>query len=170
MPLTRDEANALAELLCVVRPSWNTRGVITKGLAPLAKHPAPLPVIAWAALRAAADPQNLTPAVIPLNGPHWNLSDRPPEPRLTPELECPRHPGKWAGNCPLCHVDGITATYDHTDPPDPSEHRDARQRAREAARRARTALQIPETGDDDVTSTNTSTTDPVTDPTEGSTA
>lgn len=107
MPISRDEATALAELLCVVQPKWNTRGVIVKGLGPLAKHPAPLEVITWAAIRAARDPNNLTPAVIPLNGPHWNLADRPAPPRLTPELECPRHPGQWAGNCGPCRADQL---------------------------------------------------------------
>ena len=33
---------------------------------------------------AAADPDVVTPAVIPTNAGHWNLADRPPTPRLTP--------------------------------------------------------------------------------------
>lgn len=109
MPITRDQALPLAELLCVIRPQWNTRGVLTAGLQPLEKHPAPLEVIAWAAIRAAQDPDNLTPAVIPLNGPHWNLADRPTQPRLTPEHECARHVGQWAGNCPSCRADQLAA-------------------------------------------------------------
>lgn len=142
MPLTRDQATALAELIHVVRPSWDTRGIFTRGLVPLAKHPAPLEVIAWAALRAAADPDNRTPAVIPLNGHHWNLADRPPEPRLTPDLECPRHVGKWAGNCPLCRADQLAAPDEHEPKDDGLSHMPARERAREAARRAKRALEV----------------------------
>lgn len=112
MPITRDQGLPVAELLCILKPSWNVRGVMTRGLAPLERHPAPLPVIVWAAIRAAQDPEILTPAVIPLNGPHWNLADRPPIPRLTPDLECPTHPGQWAGNCPSCRADTIAADRD----------------------------------------------------------
>lgn len=150
MPISRAEANALAELVCTVRPQWNTRGVIVKGLAPLAKHPAPLEVIAWAALRAAADREILTPAVIPLNGPHWNLADRPPEPRLTPEYECKKHPGQWADWCSSCHAD-LKADPTVDDHLEPVDGRDARSRARAAARAAKHALTIdnaePDTDD-----------------------
>lgn len=104
MPISRDEANALAELLAVIRPAWNTRGIIRSGLVPLAHHPAPLEVIVWAAIRAARDPNVRTPAVIPTNASHWYLADRPATPRLTPEHECRTHPGKWADNCPECRV------------------------------------------------------------------
>lgn len=151
MPITREEATALAELICAVRPQWNTRGVLSKGLAPLAKHPAPLPVIAWAAIRAAQDPDNRTPAVIPLNGPHWNLSDQPKPPRLTPDLECPQHLGQWAGNCRSCAVDGISHPGDPVLTHDDHDHRDARTRARETAAHARRALGGPDTPEDPVT-------------------
>lgn len=152
MPITRDEGNALAELICIVRPTWNTRGVIRKGLAPLVHHPAPLEVIAWAALRAAKDPANLTPAIIPLNGPHWNLADRPETPRLTPEHECKRHPGKWASNCPLCHVDHIR----HPEDPDPrpvagegTPRDNAIAAAKAAAARAKHALEVTDDDQED---------------------
>lgn len=147
MPITREEATALAELLCVIRPTWNTRGVLTKGLGPLAKHPAPLEVIAWAALRAARNPEVLTPAVIPMNGPHWNLADRPETPRLTPEHECPRHVGKWAANCPSCAAEQIGRSSLHPDEdttPDgwtPPTREEAIARAKRDAQAAKTAHQ-----------------------------
>jgi hypothetical protein len=141
MPITRPEAIALAELVAIVRPQWSTRGIITKGLAPLAKHPAPLEVIAWAALRAAGNRDVNTPAVIPLNGPHWDLADRPRTPRLTPELECPRHVGQWAGNCPPCVSERI-ARADGETPVAAEEHVSARDRARNAARAAKHGLAI----------------------------
>lgn len=142
MPISRDEATALAELLCTIKPNWNIRGVIVSGLGPLAKHPAPLEVIAWAAIRAARDPEVLTPAVIPLNGPHWNLAERPATPRLTPDLECPRHVGKWAGNCPECNAEakGIPdpePSADETWQPPELDRAALIARAKDAARDAR---------------------------------
>lgn len=139
MPISRDEATALAELITVVRPAWDARGVMSRGLGPLAKHPAPLEVIAWAALRAAADPDCRTPAAIPLNGRHWDLAARPETPRLTPEHECPRHPGQWAGNCSPCRSEELAGPDDTESAPVLST-KNAQERARDAARRARRVL------------------------------
>lgn len=154
MPITREQAVALAELVCIVRPRWNTRGVIARGLGPLAKHPAPLEVIAWAALRAAADPTHVdTPAGIPLNGPHWNLADRPPAPRLTPEHECPHHPGQWADLCRSCHADRIALDDDPDDTAGDTPRDGAIARAKHAAQLAKHAGQgtHDDDQDDDVT-------------------
>lgn len=144
MPITREEGTALAELLCIIRPSWNTRGVITKGLVPLVSHPAPVEVIAWAAIRAAKDPNNLTPAVIPLNGPHWNLSDRPTPPRLTPEHECPHHVGQWAATCRSCAVDAHSSPFGDPEPAplegNGTPRENAIARAKHAAQLAKHAL------------------------------
>lgn len=152
MPITRPEAEALAELLAIVRPNWTVRGIMA-GLKPLAAHPAPLPVIAWAAIRCAQDRDVQTPAVIALNGPHWDLSERPREPRLTPELECREHVGKWAGNCPLCHAEKLgTDEHDLREPDDDGlSHLDPRARIREATARAkRVAHQLEADADREV--------------------
>lgn len=116
MPLTRDEADALARLCAHLRPAWNYPGVY-KQLAALAHHPAPAAVLCQVAIRAAADPDHVhTPAVIPMDGPHWNLTDAPaPKPvRLTADHECKQHAGQWAGNCGLCTSEklGGQAWYD----------------------------------------------------------
>lgn len=143
MPITPEQALPLAELLCTIRPNWNTRGVMARGLYPLEKHPAPLAVIAWAAIRCAQDHENVTPAVIPLNGPHWNLADRPPTPRLTSDHECRQHPGQWAGNCPACRADQIAQADPPWDPnqPTPADPTEAAAQARAAIHDARASKQ-----------------------------
>ena len=110
MPITRDQATGLTEVLLAVRdelgehaPRWTQRQTML-ALGELRAHPAALEVIAWAAIRCARDPLVHSPHVIPMNGPHWDLGQRPREPRLTPDLECPKHVGKWAGNCPECRA------------------------------------------------------------------
>lgn len=69
MTITRDQAEALAELVHALRPEWDPQGI----LAALAKarDRADAPTVAIAAIRAAATPTNRTPAVIPLSGDHW---------------------------------------------------------------------------------------------------
>ncbi len=73
--LDRDRAHALAALLATLRPDWDAKGV----LAALgrAQDRGTAYDLAHAALRAAADLGNRTPAVIPLDGPHWHTQSAP---------------------------------------------------------------------------------------------
>lgn len=75
MPLTRDQAQHIAELACTIRPEWTVTDTL-RGLHPLGKHPSDLATLAWAVIRAAATVP--TPADLPWNSPAWGL-DRPPE-------------------------------------------------------------------------------------------
>lgn len=81
--MTREEAEALTNLIHELRPEWD-RGGIFKALG-LVKDRNPFDV-SMAALRAAADPETRTPGRIPTAGDHWHerisptVAPRPPKP------------------------------------------------------------------------------------------
>lgn len=90
--LTQPQADAIAILVSRLRPDWDVRGV----MAALAKVRDRDPFLAAvAAVRAAANPTNRTPAVIAMDGAHW-LSPAPTA-----------KPGVWQPP-PMCgHCHGI---------------------------------------------------------------
>ena len=67
----------------LIRPEWGASGVLKAVIE--AKDTAPAPDLACAAIRAAADPNNRTPAVIGMTGPHW--LDLEHKPRSVPTSE-----------------------------------------------------------------------------------
>jgi hypothetical protein len=69
---------ALAFVVNAVRPDWDRPGVLAK-LNQATAAGKPLGQLAVAAIRAALDESNRTPAVIPLDGAHWRDT---PAPRL----------------------------------------------------------------------------------------
>jgi hypothetical protein len=81
--LSYEAAVTLGEFIhAYVRPDWDTKGIVhalgearTKGTAAQ---------VAVAALVAAQNPTNRTPAVIPLAGPHWPASGAPVARRVPP--------------------------------------------------------------------------------------
>lgn len=76
---------AVAFILNKIRPGWDQPGTVVKLAEAVAKgHD--LSALTIAAVRAANDPANRTPAVIPLDGAHW----REPAPR-----ELARHVTKY---------------------------------------------------------------------------
>lgn len=94
--MTRDQAQALTALIHALRPDWDQQGVYA-ALAK-ARTMGTAPELAIAAIRAADTPINKTPAVIAMQGPHWQPT-RPttapagawygPPDRKTPR--CPEH-------------------------------------------------------------------------------
>lgn len=68
--MTKPQADATATLVATLRPDWDHTGIMA-ALA-LAQVRGPAHEVAIAAIRAAASPSNRTPAVIPLEGQHWN--------------------------------------------------------------------------------------------------
>lgn len=88
--MTETQAKNLTLLLASIRGDWHPQGII-KSLQ-VAKDKGTAAEVAIAAIRAATNPKNRTPAIIPMDGEHW----RPPTPkepdRLPPrELWCPDH-------------------------------------------------------------------------------
>lgn len=68
-PISREQAEALADFITTIRTDWNARGIV-KALSD-AREKAGAAELARAAIKAAATPTNRTPAVIPLPGAHW---------------------------------------------------------------------------------------------------
>lgn len=87
LAMTEAGARALARFLHELRQDWQTPGIVhalgqARALAPAAD-------VALAAIRAASTPTNRTPAVIPLDGEHWDTGRAPKPPRtLTRQERC----------------------------------------------------------------------------------
>jgi len=83
-PVRRAQAlRALAAFLGCLRPGWDPPGVLTALQAASVDHG--LAELATAAVRAAQEPSNRGPGVIPLPGAHW----RPPQPVVPPGRQPP---------------------------------------------------------------------------------
>lgn len=123
--LARTPAEHLAAFLASIRPDWDTAGIVQAlgNARPLGTAAE----IAHAAIRAAGEPTNRTPAVIALAGPHW----KPPEPRERTETPMPDR----IQRCPRCGRI-LTRGHDHTDadcqPQDPNRHQQGAAAARAA--------------------------------------
>lgn len=95
--MTRGQAEATATLIATLRPDWDHRGILAAIQTAAPRHTAPQ--IAIAAIHAATNPTNRTPAVIPLNGPHWNTgpttgpADGPHDRRPCVICRAPHEPG-----------------------------------------------------------------------------
>ena len=79
--MTQKEAHTLAAFVALIRsrcggPEWHKAGI--EDALGRARKVAPAPDLAIAAIRAAREPLNRTPAVIGLEGPHWQGSQTPP--------------------------------------------------------------------------------------------
>lgn len=87
MMLTETESRALAAAIHSMRPDWEIPG-IHKALGH-ARFKANKWVVAQAALAAAANQTNRTPAIIPMEGRHWPTMptpEKPPPPQPRREL------------------------------------------------------------------------------------
>lgn len=69
MSITDTEAQTLALLLSQMRPDWNPAGVLS--LIKKNRDHHQFPALARAAVNAATNPNNRTPAVIFMPGSHW---------------------------------------------------------------------------------------------------
>ncbi len=85
MILSEQEARALARAIELMRPSWNAAG-IAHALG-LARSRANKWTVALAAINAAADDENRTPAVIALDGRHWPTMKAPTIPPPKPVVQ-----------------------------------------------------------------------------------
>ena len=107
MMMRRQDADNLAHLVAAIRPDWDHAGI----LAALTKvRDRELPDVVHAAVRAASDSGNRTPAVIAMVGPHWQAATQnrtPQPPRLNDR--CRVHLGP-ASNCPGCRADVLAGT------------------------------------------------------------
>lgn len=97
--MNRPEADAIAVLVHQLRPDWDVRGVMAALGQCRDREPAD---VAIAAVKAASDRKNRTPAVIALAGPHWLSADRTTT-QTPPALNalCSRH-AKEPQFCPWC--------------------------------------------------------------------
>jgi hypothetical protein len=127
--MTRKQAEAIAALVHLLREDWDARGVLA-ALVALKDHDAPA-FVAIAAVTAAMDRTNRTPAVIPLAGKHWTTA-RPEDhvPTVGPgkERRCPDHEFELARNCRWCRADslgGVPNPFVREEPiePDQTERR-----------------------------------------------
>jgi hypothetical protein len=80
--------DALVALARSLRPSWHTEGIRNAVRQALRREPMPtLADLAYALVRCAIDPTIVSPAVLPLDGPHWRVTGQittPIPPRFTP--------------------------------------------------------------------------------------
>ncbi len=96
MIMTEQEARALARAIELMRPTWQAAGIAHA--IGLARTRANKWTVALAAIAAAAEDENRTPAVIPLDGRHWPilLTSGPteryqPDPPLTEDERTAAH-------------------------------------------------------------------------------
>jgi hypothetical protein len=77
-----DQQKALARLVHTIRGDWDVDGIMT-ALGDAREHgkAGDIRAICDAAVAAALDGRNRTPAIIPLAGPHWTRASTPPSPR-----------------------------------------------------------------------------------------
>jgi len=150
MPVTKDQADRLAELASDCRPfgarRWDVSGVVA-AIATV-KH-LQLADVIMATIRAAADRSAETPAVISATtGPHWHekVSERIGQTPPRRAEECEHHPGQRAANCGGCAADRLAG-----DPTPPRRTKPAPIPAEYAAARAalRTARDHAETEEDE---------------------
>ncbi|WP_102157688.1 hypothetical protein [Zhihengliuella halotolerans] len=87
--LTKIQAEKLAEFIHLLRDGWDVPGIVHALGTARVKGAAG--AVAQAAIRAAIDPTNRTPAVIAMDGKHWRASE-PDRLGLPPrEIWCPDH-------------------------------------------------------------------------------
>lgn len=101
--ISRSQAEHLAALVHAIRPDWDAPGI----LAALVKvRTRPLALVAYAAVRAAENTSNRTPAVIALDGTHWRPPTAAELPTPIPPSKCDRCGGFWRdphGACLDCN-------------------------------------------------------------------
>lgn len=114
--MTYKQGQALTAFLHELRGDWDKPGI--EHALSVARGKGTAPDVAVAAIRAAAQAGNRTPAVIGMDGPHWREpATEKPKPTNRPpkrDEDCPRHAGQWADSCHGCAADRIAG--DETQP------------------------------------------------------
>lgn len=110
MTMTSKQGNALATLIHELRSDWGIPGIVAE-LRKAADRGTPFDV-ALAAIHAAQDEKNRTPAVIALPGPHWTKGKALGEATPIHYARCPviGHTSYAASNCGLCANDALDPT------------------------------------------------------------
>lgn len=104
--LNGQQARAIAFIVNAIRPDWDQAGIVAA--LGRARDMGDLATITVAAVRAATNPRNLTPAVIHMQGTHWaaaaggGVSTNPLPHTVEP---CPVHGLRPAHACPSCRSD-----------------------------------------------------------------
>lgn len=105
--ITEPQARALAALVHELRDGWDAAGTLAK-LAEVRTRGSAWD-IAHAALYAAEDQANRTPAIIAHAGPHWTrgkaLGQSGPAPDMPGRDRCTTHDHERAHNCRSCAAD-----------------------------------------------------------------
>lgn len=87
--ITRTQAQQLAAFIHTIRPDWDPAGTTHNiGLAKDRGTPAD---VAHAAIRAASNPANRTPGIIPRDGEHWRQPWKAPDPTPRRTYHCGEH-------------------------------------------------------------------------------
>lgn len=102
MMMTKPDAEKIAQDAHAARPEWDTAGIMAALLKVRDRDPRH---VRAAALHAARNPANRTPAVIALDGEHWTAT----APRPTPQRgKCATHDLAYIGTCcPSCRADDL---------------------------------------------------------------
>jgi len=104
-------ADHLAAVIHAIRTDWDIKGIKTALMN--AKDRGTPAEVAHAAIYAAQDPTNRTPAVIPLSGPHWSRGRELTSTGAVPErndARCERHDWERARGCRACRSEALEVT------------------------------------------------------------
>lgn len=106
MMMTKPDAEKIAQDAHAARPEWDTAGIMAALLKVRDRDPQH---VRAAALHAARNPANRTPAVIALDGEHWTLTV--PAPRRGPATKCKTHDLEESseGICRACRADRLVS-------------------------------------------------------------
>lgn len=127
--MTQIQGQKLAELVNALRPSWGMNGIFEAVRVTATKNMGNATEISIAAIRAARDPQNRTPVIISLPGPHWSveqdLTDTRAElkaakdklagkyaPPITNDPRCDDHPEEHFSSCRECAKEKVPMPSD----------------------------------------------------------
>lgn len=114
--ITDDQARALAQLVALLSGDkrWDIAGV--RSALSKARHKAPGPDLAIAAIRCATNPEAKTPAVIGMDGPHWSTgSSVTTSDHRYARCQKPGHQSYAAWNCAACRSERIAADDNRDD-------------------------------------------------------
>ena len=110
MMMTKPDAEKIAQDAHAARPEWDTAGIMAALLKVRDRDPQH---VRAAALHAARNPANRTPAIIALDGEHWTTTV-PTKPR-GPVTKCKAHDIEESteGVCRACRADRLVSGEDY---------------------------------------------------------